>query len=77
MMSRISRFIRFHFKRASKSAIVGAEGAVVQMIVTYVLTEFFGIWYLISVSIGILIAFAHNYFLNYYWAFRDVIRRDQ
>jgi len=68
-------FLRFHFKRAFKSGLVGAEGALVQLAITYALTEFLGIWYIYSVTIGIIVAFAHNYFLNYYWAFRDVIKK--
>ncbi len=74
-LSKMLTFIRFHLRRAFKSALVGAEGALVQLAITYSLTEFLGVWYIYSVTFGILVAFAHNYFLNYYWAFRDVIRK--
>jgi len=73
-LRKVIAFVRFHMKRAFKSALVGAEGAVLQLVITYSLTEFAGVWYIYSVALGILAAFAHNYFLNYYWAFKDVIK---
>ena len=75
LLRKIIDFVRFHVKRAFRSALVGAEGAVVQLVITYSLTEFAGVWYIYSAGLGILAAFAHNYLLNYYWAFRDVIKR--
>jgi len=74
-LNRTLTFLRFHFKRAFRSGLVGAEGALVQLAITYVLTEFLQIHYMYSVTIGIIVAFTHNYFLNYYWAFRDVIKK--
>lgn len=74
-LGKIIDFVRFHMKRAFKSALVGAEGAVVQLVITYSLTEFAGVWYVYSAGLGILVAFAHNYLLNYYWAFKDVIKK--
>ena len=73
-MRKVIDFVRFHMKRAFKSALVGAEGAVLQLVITFSLTEFGGVWYIYSVGLGIVAAFAHNYLLNYYWAFKDVIR---
>lgn len=74
-LNRTLTFLRFHFRRAFKSGLVGAEGALVQLAITYALTEFLGMWYIYSVTFGIIVAFTHNYFLNYYWAFRDVIKK--
>jgi putative flippase GtrA len=73
---KIVDFAKFHLERAFKSSLVGAEGALVQIAITFTLTEFLQIWYIYSVAIGILVAFAHNYHLNYYWAFKDVIQND-
>lgn len=47
-----------------------------QIAIAFTLTEFLQIWYIYSVAIGILVAFAPNYLLNYYWAFKDVIQND-
>lgn len=76
-MSKIVDFVHFHAKRAFKSALVGAEGALIQLALTYVLTEFGGLWYVLSAAIGILVAFTHNYLLNYYWAYKDVINESK
>ena len=77
MSNKVIGFIRFHYKRAFRTALVGTLGALEQIAITYILTEFLGLWYIASAIFGILVAFGSNYLLNFYWSFRDVINRER
>jgi len=59
------------FNRYIKFAVVGGIGSIINWAILYALTEYCGVWYVVSSIIGILIATLHNYLLNHYWAFRD------
>lgn len=62
-------YSRFH--RYIKFAIVGGMGSIINWSILYVLTEYAGLWYVVSSIIGILIATLNNYIINYHWAFRN------
>jgi putative flippase GtrA len=69
----MSRFVKRHFWRLTRSVTVGAVGSVIALGVQWLLTERFGMWYTVAGVIGLALGALNNYFLNYYWSFRDVI----
>ncbi len=58
-------------KSFSSFLISGSLAFGVNLILTYFLTEFFGLWYLFSVIIGTLISWTVMFFLNTEYAFKD------
>jgi putative flippase GtrA len=54
-----------------KFCIVGSIGGIIHLGLLYWLTEFFGIWYMVSASIGFTVAVVHNFILNKYWTFKN------
>ena len=56
LTSRWHRVLSFH--------IVSAGGLIINMGILYLLTSIFGVYYLVSNLIGILVAFAWNFFVN-------------
>jgi len=58
-------------KHAIKYYLVGASGVLVNLGILYVLTDFIGVWYLVSYSIAIYISITTNFFLNNAWTFSD------
>jgi len=70
----IIKFIKFHLLRFVRALIVGAIGSVEALSIQYFLTENFKLWYVYSGVIGLGIGAMSNYFLNYYWSFKDVIK---
>ena len=66
---RISLFARHAFKYY----LVGASGIVVNLGILYALTEFGGLWYLLSSSIAIYVSITTNFFLNKIWTFKDTM----
>lgn len=65
--SRISLFARHAFKYY----LVGASGVLVNLGILYTLTEFAGLWYLLSSSIAIYVSITSNFLINRVWTFRD------
>ncbi|MFX1396065.1 MAG: GtrA family protein [Promethearchaeota archaeon] len=57
-----------------KSGIIGSIGAVINLLVLYVLTEYLYVYYLISETIAFIVASIHNYFLNKIWTFKEAIK---
>ena len=73
MLGRISLFA----KHAFKYYLVGASGVLVNLGILFVLTEFAGLWYLLSSSIAIYVSITTNFLLNKTWTFKDtVIKQD-
>ena len=68
-LGRISLFA----KHAFKYYLVGASGVFVNLGILFVLTEFVGLWYLLSSSIAIYVSITTNFFLNKTWTFRDTV----
>lgn len=66
----ITDFVKKHYKKGFKFAAIGTIGAIESLITQYILTEYAGIYYIISAIIGMLIGFINNYFLNYYITFK-------
>jgi len=59
------------YKRIIKYLIAGGAGAFTNLALLYVLTEFFGIWYLFSTSLAFIVSFFVSFFLQKFWTFRD------
>lgn len=60
------------FEKMIKFYIVGAAGTIVNLGMTYLLTHYFSIWYLMSNIIGIFLATTMNFFINRSWTFRSI-----
>ena len=56
-----------------KYFLVGGIGVGVNLGLLYVLTDFFGVWYILSQGIAIAISITNNFFLHRYWTFKDEI----
>lgn len=66
-LGRISLFA----KHAFKYYLVGASGVLVNLGILFILTEFVGLWYLLSSTIGIYVSITSNFLFNKTWTFRD------
>ena len=51
--------------------IAGTTATLVNMIVLYALTEFAGVWYLLSLTVAFLIAFLISFTLQKFWTFAE------
>jgi len=58
-------------KQIFKYIVAGGTAAVVDLSLLYLLTEFWGIWYLLSTILAFMGAFAVSFTLQKFWTFRD------
>ncbi|MFX0205807.1 MAG: GtrA family protein [Candidatus Hodarchaeota archaeon] len=58
----INRLLKFLF--------VGSTGTMITLSLLYILTEFAGLWYPISLAIGWMVGFLNNFFWNRKWTFK-------
>jgi len=72
--SRFSRIPLFA-RHAFKYYLVGASGVIVNLGILYALTEFAGLWYLLSSSLAIYTSITTNFLLNKAWTFRDTMAK--
>lgn len=77
--SAISRLLRLVFskqfiKQGIRFAIVGGIGTFVNLSILYILTDIYGILYLISEAIAFIVAVIHNYFWNKSFTFEEDIK---
>jgi len=56
-----------------KFGIVGTLGAIINLGVLYILTEFVGVYYILSAVFAFIIAVTSNFFLNKIWTFREKV----
>lgn len=69
-MGSIKKFINSKiFKQIIKFGVVGAIAFLVDYILLYVLTEFLGIYYLVSSTISFVVSLIVNYILSIFWVF--------
>ncbi len=54
----------------------GGSAAALNLVILYVLTDVFGVWYLFSSSVAFIASLAANYALQKYWTFRNCARAD-
>lgn len=57
-----------------KFGIVGTLGAIINLGVLYALTDFAGIYYILSAVFAFIIAVTSNFFLNKIWTFREKVK---
>lgn len=60
----VSEFVKF--------GIIGTLGMVINIVIFYSLTEFFGIYYLLSAVISFFFAVTNNFVLNKIWTFKEL-----
>lgn len=58
-----SQFIKF--------ATIGAVGTLIHIAILFILTEFAGVYYMISAVIAFIVALTNNFFMNKFWAFKE------
>lgn len=58
-------------KTGVKYIFSGGTAAAIDLFVLYVLTDIFGIWYLVSAVIAFICALVTSFFLQKFWTFRD------
>ncbi len=68
-LGRISLFA----KHAFKYYLVGSSGILVNLGILFLLTEFVGLWYLLSSTIAIYVSITSNFLLNKTWTFSDTV----
>ena len=56
-----------------KYFLVGGIGVGVNLGLLYILTDIFGIWYILSQGIAIAVSITNNFFLHRYWTFKNEI----
>ena len=56
-----------------KYFLVGGIGVGVNLGLLYILTDFLGIWYILSQGIAIAVSITNNFFLHRYWTFKNEI----
>ncbi len=56
-----------------KYFLVGGIGVAINLGLLYILTDFLGIWYIMSQGIAIAISITNNFFLHRYWTFKNEI----
>lgn len=65
------KYIRKGFREFFKFAVVGFIGTVINLAVLYSLTEFFGVYYLLSAFFAFIIAVVNNFVWNKIWTFKE------
>ncbi len=70
VMQRVSTFVVDNRIRFFKFCLVGGSGALLQLGLTYLLTEVGHIYYMLSLTIVIGITTVWNFTLNALWTFR-------
>ncbi len=61
-------------KQFFKFAIVGAIGTLVNILVLYIFTEFFKVFYIISEIFAFFSSSVNNYLLDKYWTFQEDLK---
>ena len=56
-----------------KYFLVGGIGVGINLGLLYVLTDFLGIWYILSQGMAIAVSITNNFFLHRYWTFKNEI----
>ena len=74
-LTRVIDFVKFHLKRGSKFATVGAIGFFVDAFFLFLFVQYGHMWYILAELFATCIAFVNNYLLDYYWTFYDVLKK--
>jgi dolichol-phosphate mannosyltransferase len=68
-LKHLASLVLYKYNRFLKFCIVGGTGALITFSVTWLLTEQFGMWYMMSMVIAVAIATVTNFTLNSIWTF--------
>lgn len=72
MISKIFIFLRKDNWRFLKYCLVGLSGVFVNEGILFFLTEFFGLFYLVSSIFSVEVSIITNFILNEIWTFKDI-----
>lgn len=78
-MKNLLGYIPYKFKLTKeffKFALVGLAGTIINLAILYLLTELFGIYYIVSAIFGFIVAVTSNFILNKIWTFNEDIREN-
>lgn len=64
-------------KKFIKYFISGGTAAFVHLSLLFIFTDFLGLWYILSTSLGFLFAFLVSFYLQKFWTFRDKNREKE
>lgn len=74
-MKKLKELLNFSVsKEFIKFAIVGVVNTAINLSVLYVLTEFFGLWYILSSLLAFLVAVTNSFIMNTLWTFKSNIK---
>jgi len=59
-----------------KFGVVGGMGTLINIAVLYLLTEKFGLYYMVSAVFSFMIAISHNFVLNKAWTFKENVKEE-
>jgi putative flippase GtrA len=59
------------FHQFVKYGITGSTTVLIDMVILYILTDFFGFWYMSSATISTTTAVVFNFLINRNWSFRS------
>ena len=62
------------YKQFFKFVIVGIINTLINLLILYILTEFFGVYYMLSAVIAFLFAVTNSFLLNKTWTFEEYIK---
>lgn len=72
MIKLLQNYLAENSLTIGKFFVVGASAAVIDFGLLYLLTEYGGIYYLVSATISFVIAALYNYFMNRRWTFQSI-----
>jgi len=58
-------------KQFVKFALVGIVNTLTNLTILYILTDFFGIYYMVSAVFGFLVAVTNSFIMNSFWTFKE------
>ena len=58
------------FKRYPHFIMIGLTGFLINLLLTFVFTEFFHLWYLLSYIMGALLSWVFSFYMNSHFTFR-------
>ncbi|HLD98447.1 MAG TPA: GtrA family protein [Candidatus Nanoarchaeia archaeon] len=67
------KFRKHFLLEITKFGFVGVINTLINLAVLYILTEFFGIYYLVSAIFAFLVAVTNSFILNKVWTFKEKI----
>lgn len=60
-----------HFQQLTKFTLVALGGLFLNVMIIYILVEFFGLWYIFSKCVAAGLVLFYSYFMHRYWTFND------